>query len=247
MAIIKSKSATSLLTKSSFIDLGDLSLQSQRVLEEAQINARQVIKEAREKADQIIEGASDKGFAEGKKQGILTGHEEGFDLGREESLGQFAPQLDGLKHSFSKAIEHWEDQRKRLYLEAREDVLEFALTMAKKITHKIVQTDSSIVRDQVIEALALLAEPTSAIISVAPQDRQTLEAMLPDIVQQIANCTHVQLQDDPSITQGGCLITTKQGRIDATIERQIERIVEALCPGDVIEKSDRELTSNDCT
>ena len=92
-----------------------------------------------------------------------------------------------------------------------------------------------------------LAEPTSAIVSVAPQDRQTVETMLPDIIQQIANCTHIELQDDQSITQGGCIIKTKQGSIDATIERQIQRIVEALCPGDVNENPDEELMVNDCT
>lgn len=241
MAIIKGKSAAALLTKSSIIDLGDLSRQSNRVLEEAQSKAKQIIKEAEEKAQQLIEDGSEKGYGEGKEQGMLAGREEGFDTGRAEALSEFAPQLDELKQSLSKAIEHWEEERKRLFLEAREDVLEFALTMAKKITHKVVQTDPSIVKDQVIQALALLAEPTSAIISVAPQDRQTIETMLPDIVQQIANCTHVELQDDPSITQGGCIITTKQGSIDATIERQIERIVETLCPGDVNKETEEEL------
>ena len=241
MAIIKSKSAAALLNKSSIIDLGDLSRQSTRILEEAQSKANLIIKEAEDKAQQLIENASAKGYGEGKDQGMLAGREEGFDAGREEALSQFASQLDELKQSFSKAIEHWEDQRKQLFLEAREDVLEFALNMAKKITHKVVQTDPSVVRDQVIEALALLAEPTSAIVSVAPQDRQTVETMLPDIVHQIANCTHIELQDDPSITQGGCLIKTRKGSIDATIERQIQRIVESLCPEGVNEKSDREL------
>lgn len=241
MAIIKSKSAAALLNKSSIIDLGDLSRQSTRVLEEAQSKANLIIKEAEDKAQQLIEGASEKGYGDGKEQGMLAGREEGYDTGRAEVLSEFAPQLDELKQSFSKAIEHWEEERKRLYLEAREDVLEFALNMAEKITHKIVQTDPSVVGDQVIEALALLAEPTTAIVSVAPEDRQTVEAMLPDIVQQIANCTHIELQDDPSITKGGCLIKTKQGSIDATIERQIQRIVETLCPEGVNEKSHREL------
>lgn len=241
MAIIKSKSAAALLNKSSIIDLGDLSRQSNRVLEEAQSKADIIIKEAEDKAQQLIEDASEKGYGDGKEQGMLAGREEGYDTGRQEALSQFAPQLDGLKQSFSKAIEDWEEERKRLFLEAREDVLEFALNMAKKITHKVVQTDPSVVRDQVIEALALLAEPTSAIVSVAPEDRQTVETMLPDIVQQIANCTHIELQDDPSITQGGCIINTKQGSIDATIERQIQRIVETLCPEGVNEKSHREL------
>lgn len=238
MAIIKSKSATALLTRSSVIDLGDLSRQSNRILEEAQSQASQIIKEAKEEADQLIEGASEKGYAEGKKQGVLAGHEEGLDTGRQEALSQFVPQLEELKTSFSSAIEHWENERHRMYLEAREDVLEFALTMAKKITHRIVQTDPSIAGDQIIEALALLAEPTSVVVSVSPLDRQTIEKMLPDIVQQIANCTHIELQDDPALTQGGCLIKTRQGSINATIERQIERIVESLCPGDVVEIPD---------
>lgn len=241
MAIIKSKCAVSLLDKSSFIDLGDLSLQSTRILEESQSNARQIIKEANEKAEQIIGCAAEKGYAEGEKQGNLDGHKEGYEAGREEALSQFAPLLEELKKSFSSAVEQWENERNQLFLEARDDVLEFALTMAEKITHKVVQTDPMIAKNQIIEALALLAEPTSVVVSVAPQDRNIIEGMLPDIVQQMSNCTHIELRDDPAITQGGCLISTKQGSIDATIERQIERIVETLCPYGADEKTDREI------
>lgn len=241
MAIIKSKSAVSLLDKSAFIDLGDLSRQSTRILEESQSKANQILKEANEKAEKIIAGAEEKGFTEGEKQGNIVGHKAGFETGREEALNHIGPLLEELKKSFSSAIEQWENERNQLFLEARDDVLEFALAMAKKITHKVVQTDLGIVKDQVIEALMLLAEPTSVVVSVAPQDRQTIEGMLPDIVQQLSNCTHIELQDDPEITQGGCLITTKQGSIDATIERQIERIVDTLCPCDAGEKTDREI------
>ena len=228
------------MSKSSLIDLGDLSRQSNQLLEVAQIEAKQIIKEAKEKAEKIIEGASEKGFAQGKEQGSIDGREEGLDKGRKEALEQFTPELVELKTSFSKAIVNWEDERNQLYQEARDDVIEFAMTMAKKITHRLVQTDSTIIKDQIVEALALLAEPTSALVSVAPQDRQTIDSILPEILQQIKNCTHIELKEDQALTPGGCIITTKQGSIDATIEKQIDRIVKTICPQEDDKESDRE-------
>ena len=52
--------------------------------------------------------------------------------------------------------------------------------------------------------------------------------MLTDLVERIGQCTHAELRDDPSIGRGGCVISTGRGRIDATIDRQLERISQAL-------------------
>ncbi|MCH7847137.1 MAG: hypothetical protein IIB53_02120 [Planctomycetes bacterium] len=233
MALIKNTTAGPLPKGTSVFNLGDLARESKHVLQEAKQKAQQIMERAEEEAAKLVDSATDRGFAEGKDQGLAQGREEGRQAGRAEAIAEFTPQLTDLQVAFNAALAHWETDRNSMLLAAREDVLRLALAVAEKVTYRIIQTDSTVIGDQLAEALALLVAPRAVTVAVAPQDRALVEAMLPDLIDKISTCTHAAIRDDPSVTPGGCVISTGAGRIDATIERQIQRIVDTLLPQSV--------------
>ena len=233
MALIKNKTAGPLPKGTSVFNLGDLARESKHVLQEAKQKAQQIMRRAEEEAAKLVDSATDRGFAEGKDQGLAQGREEGRQAGRAEAIAEFTPQLTDLQVAFNAALAHWETDRNSMLLAAREDVLRLALAVAEKVTYRIIQTDSTVIGDQLAEALALLVAPRAVTVAVAPQDRALVEAMLPELIDKISTCTHAAIRDDPSVTPGGCVISTGAGRIDATIERQIQRIVDTLLPQSV--------------
>ncbi|MCH8209855.1 MAG: hypothetical protein IIB99_00645 [Planctomycetes bacterium] len=233
MALIKNTTAGPLPKGTSVFNLGDLARESKHVLQEAKQKAQQIMRRAEEEAAKLVDSATDRGFAEGKDQGLAQGREEGRQAGRAEAIAEFTPQLTDLQVAFNAALAHWETDRNSMLLAAREDVLRLALAVAEKVTYRIIQTDSTVIGDQLAEALALLVAPRAVTVAVAPQDRALVEAMLPDLIDKISTCTHAAIRDDPSVTPGGCVISTGAGRIDATIERQIQRIVDTLLPQSV--------------
>ncbi len=230
MALIKKTTAGSLHKGASVFNLGDLTRESKHVLREAKERAQQIMQQAEQEAATLVASATDRGFAEGKDRGLAQGREEGRKAGRAEAIGEFTPQLADLQVAFTAAFEQWEADRNSMLLAAREDVLRLALAVAEKVTHRIIQTDSTVIGDQLAEALALLVAPRAVTVAVAPQDRALVESMLPELIDKINTCTHAAIRDDPSVTRGGCVISTGAGRIDATIERQIQRIVDTLLP-----------------
>jgi flagellar assembly protein FliH len=230
MALIKNTTAGPLTKGASVFDLGDLTRESEHLLQEAKQQAQQIMQRAEQEAAKLVDSATDRGFAEGKDRGLAQGREEGRQAGRAEAIAEFTPQLKDLQVSFTAALEQWEADRNGMLLAAREDVLRLALAVAEKVTYRIIQTDSTVIGDQLAEALALLVAPRAVTVAVAPQDRALVEAMLPELIDKINTCTHAAIRDDPSVTRGGCVISTGAGRIDATIERQIQRIVDTLLP-----------------
>ena len=230
MALIKNTRAGPLAKGASVFDLSDLTRESEHRLQEAKQQSQQIMQRAEQEAARLVDSATDRGFAEGKDQGLAQGREEGRQAGRAEAIAEVTPQLKDLQVSFTAAFEQWEADRNGMLLAAREDVLRLALAVAEKVTYRIIQTDSTVIGDQLAEALALLAAPRAVTVAVAPQDRALVEAMLPELIDKINTCTHAAIRDDPSVTPGGCVISTGAGRIDATIERQIQRIVDTLLP-----------------
>jgi flagellar assembly protein FliH len=229
MGLIKNTEAHRVV-KHGFQDLGDLKLQAERLLDEARAEARRIVDEARATAEALIAESGPRGFAEGKQRGLGEGHEEGRRRGREEAIDELRSRLDQLVPSWTGALESFEAQRADLLLAAREDILELGLTMGGKITHRVIEADPKVVTDQVAEALALVADASAVTVAVNPEDRALVEAVLGEIVEKIGVCTHVDLREDEQVGRGGCVLTTGKGRIDATVDRQIERIVDTLLP-----------------
>lgn len=224
MALIKNTEAAGLVKQGVVLDLGDLNRQAERVLEQARAEAQRIVEHSRAEAQELVAQAAQRGHAEGKEQGLAEGREQG----REEAVGKFKTQIGDLITSWTEAAQRWESDRNAMLDAAREDVLEFALAMGTKITHRTIEADPTVVTDQLAEALALLAEPTAVTVSLNPEDRPMVEAVLPDMLQRLSRCAHIDVREEATVSRGGCIVASGKGRIDATIECQIDRIVATI-------------------
>ena len=67
-------------------------------------------------------------------------------------------------------------------------------------------------------------------IAINPQQRATLNEMLPKLTLNWPKLEHVEIVDDATIAPGGCRIFTNAGVIDADLDQQLARIASDLIP-----------------
>lgn len=230
MPLIKNAQSARLINSAVVLDLGDLDRQAQRILENAKAKARKTLDEAKEKSDKLIANADAVGHAQGLKRGLEEGREQGRKEGHEQAIAELRPQLQQIVESWTAALEQWEASRSEMLLSAKEDALAFAVAMGEKIIFRTIEVDPSIVEDQLADALALLSQPSAVTITVNPADRDLVEEVLPELMRSADACKHASVSNDPEITRGGCIVRTAGGEVDATIETQLDRIVEAVLP-----------------
>lgn len=230
MALIKHAKSDRLLKDAIVLDMSDLAQQARRMLDNARAEAQRIVEQGKAEAQQLIDSADEGGYAQGFERGMAEGREAGEREGREQALQQHAQQLATLTQQWTASLEQWESQREAMFHDAAEDVIRFAFLLARKVTHRVIESDPTVVRDQLAEALKLLSRPSAVEVVVNPEDRAMAEHVLPELASTIARCEHVALREDASIARGGCVIATAGGRIDATIETQLDRIAEALVP-----------------
>ncbi len=230
MTLIKSAHSKRLLQHAVVLDMGDLGQQAQRMLDVAREQADRITADATAKAQQLVDGADKKGYLEGLSRGRKEGHEAGLLEGRVQAIAEFRDRLEQLATGWTDAIALWEQERSQMLQEAREDVIRFAIDVTDKVVRRVVQSDPSVVTDQVVEALTLLARPTAVEIQVHPEDRAIVEELLPRMTTTVQACEHISISTAESISRGGCVVKTSGGKIDASLETQIARIAEALVP-----------------
>lgn len=229
MALIKSRDTGGLVTRG-FEDLGDLKHQASEIIAAARIQAGQILDAARAEAAVLVDEASPRGRAEGREQGRAEGRAEGERLGREEAVERFTAQFEALAVSWTAALGEFETLRHDMMQAARQDIVELALTMGGKIARRVIEADPDVVKDQVAEVLGHVTAPSRVTVSINPKDRVLVKSVLPALCERLTTGTDVELRDDPDIERGGCVLSTGSGRIDATVETQVQRMAEALLP-----------------
>ena len=74
----------------------------------------------------------------------------------------------------------------------------------------------------------LSKEETKITLKVNPIQVSLIKSEIPDIMSNVGLDAKIMVVPDEDVMEGGCLLTTTNGVIDATIETQLSVISEAL-------------------
>jgi len=153
-----------------------------------------------------------KGFAKGEKAGI--------ELGKK--------QIDPVLLNFRQALSELEKVKKQIYLKAEKETVGLALAVAKKIVCHEIVTNQEVVLDVVKKALKQVMDHEKIVIKMNPSDLRFIESADVRVTKLDDDLEDVTLQADNAIQNGGCIIETGLGQIDARIEKQIQAVEEAF-------------------
>lgn len=232
MALLKSTAATPAIKEAVVLDLGDVAAQAAKVRAAAQAKAAEIVAAAERKAAEITAGAEQRGHAQGEERGRAEGYEAGRKAGRDEAFAEASDSLQQVTAAWHDVAAQWDAQRQEMHREARQAVLEFALRMAEKLIHRAIEVDPTVVVDQLAGALSHVLRPLDVAVRVHADDLPLLHEALPDLMAEFSHLQHVRLVEDAEVTRGGCVVSFGQGRIDATIEKQLERVIDTILPAE---------------
>ncbi len=169
------------------------------------IDDRNLISRAKEEANSIRDAAQREGY------------QDGINAAKEDIQAL----RDGIEQFFG--------AKQKILNVIAPDILSISLDIAKKIIKKEAAEDPDVILGNIKEVLKDLSkEETKITLKVNPAQVAMLKQQVPDIVSMSGLEAKVLIVPDENTMEGGCLVTTTNGVIDATIETQIEIISEAL-------------------
>lgn len=169
------------------------------------IDDRNLISRAREEAKAIKEAAAKEGYQEG--------------------LNAAESEIADLRD----AISNFLNAKQAVFDSIAPDILEISLEIAKKIIKKESVEDSSIILENIKDIMnGLSKEEKKITLKVNPAQCAMLKQEVPEIISSKGFEATVSIIPDETIMEGGCILTTANGVIDATIESQLSIISEVL-------------------
>jgi flagellar assembly protein FliH len=162
--------------------------------------------------DKMEEQAYTAGYEDGAKAGFASGMEKAEEVLR---------RLEGLIFGLEKT-------RAEVYGELEQEILDLVIRIAEKVIHAEIRSKDS-TRTSILEAgLRKFKDSGKVRVRVAPADLEAIEKVLPVLKEQNGVVGKVSLQEDPEVSEGGCVIESDQCEVDGRIEVTLQAIEEAL-------------------
>lgn len=162
----------------------------------------------RSEAEQLADNAYQQGISEGFSRAELE-----FGTAA-KSLLLACQQLDNL--------------RQTLIANSRQEMIDFALTIAERILRLSIREQDHTVIATIEEALNLAVKSDEYAIHINPDDFEILNAKAVDIIAGISGLQNIVIKKDNSIEKGGVFIESENCTIDATVASQLELIREEI-------------------
>lgn len=160
--------------------------------------------------ERIRKQAFEQGFAEGERSGAEAARGEGEE--KLERMGKIVAELASCKSS--------------LRAEAEREVVELAFAVARRVLHRELTLDPGVAAALVGSCLDEFAGAETVRILLNQADLELVR-------ERIATERGVEIETvaDDSVSPGGAVIETRQGKLDARIESQLEEIESGLADG----------------
>jgi len=230
MPLLKQTQTTPAIKEAVVLDLADVGAQAAKIRMAAEAQASDILRQAEQKAQQISVGAEAKGYEQGKAKGYEEGYQQGLQQGHDQAYADANDQLQQLMAAWSDVAGQWDTQLRDMQREAKQAVMELALRLSERLVHRVIEVDPTVVVDQLGQVLSHVLRPLDVSVRVHPDDIEILEEALPDLLEEFAHLKHVELHGDATMSRGGCAAAFGQGHIDASIETQLERVIDAMLP-----------------
>lgn len=220
---------------------------SDQILQNAETDADRIIEDAQKAAERIKRAAMQAAIKERTQaleearriqQEAEASREEIFRQTREQALidekneidSNYRPMVEQAFEDFGKVIESTQLALSKMLEDNRDDLIDLALQVARRLIHRVQDEDRELVLRTVEEALKRARERQQVTLHVHPDDLKILEIHKLDLIHKFDDIKTVQLEVDRRVDRGGVRIETPSGIIDARIRTQVDEIMRAVLP-----------------
>ncbi len=169
------------------------------------IDDRNLISRAQEEADTIKETAAKEGYRAG--------------------IEQAETDIIALRSKIADFI----SSKQEVFEFIAPDILEISVDIARKIIKKEVEQDPQVILNSIVDVMRTLSKEEPRItVKLNPLQVDLVKTELPEYISSMGIDAKIVVVGDDTIEEGGCILNTNNGIVDASIDTQLEIIKEAL-------------------
>jgi len=185
----------------------------------AEDEAGKIIAEAGEKVKQM-EAESRATLENERKEAVEEGHAEG----REAGFAEGKAEVERLIQRTQTVLQRAQDKRTEILAETEQEIINLVLLIARKVVKAITESQRNVIDLNVVQALRKVKGRGDIIIRVNMADLKLTTSHTKDYINLVEGVKSIQVVEDSTVDEGGCIIETDFGEIDARIASQLAEL-----------------------
>lgn len=201
-------------------DMDALRAEAQAALAQARAQSAELLEDAQVQAEALREAAWQEGHHQGRTEARASVEAEmraAWDA-RGEALRD---EVDGMVTQIGAA-------REALWARQEPEMVALALDIARQVVKTEVTQNPEVVRALIANAVRRITDKDNVRVRVSIADAPRVKEMRQDLMEMMDGLRHLEIVDDRRVGEGGCVIETNAGTIDAKIETQLSEVARAL-------------------
>jgi len=190
--------------------------EAEEIKRQAQAEAEKLITEAGEKIKQM-EAESHATLENERKGAVEAGNAEG----REAGFAEGKAEVERLIQRTQTVLERAQNKRTEILAETEQEIINLVLLIARKAVKAITESQRNVIDLNVVQALRKVKGRGNIIIRVNMADLKLTTAHTKDYISLVEGVKSIQVVEDSTVDEGGCIIETDFGEIDARISSQL--------------------------
>ncbi|MGI4790167.1 MAG: FliH/SctL family protein [Janthinobacterium lividum] len=201
-------------------DLADLMADAELVLTSARSEAAELLDDARTQAEALREAAWQEGFHSGKVEARAAVETE--------MRADWAVRQDALRAELDAIAADIATAREALWLSQESEMVALTLDIARQVIKTEVTQNPAVVHAVIANALRRITDKENVRVRVSVVDAPRVKEAREDLMEIVDGLRFIEIVEDRRVGDGGCVIETNAGTIDAKIETQIAEVARAL-------------------
>ena len=205
--------------KTAFDEVRRQSDQAQIIKADADAQAASIIEKAKAEAAQII------AQAEAERENLKSNaHDEGYQIGKKSGYEEGKAEVDRLVERMHKMIDAVMIRREEILQETESQIVELVILMTRKVIKILSENQKNVVMANTLAALKKLKARGQVTLRVNLEDVKLTTAHVDEFIQHVEKVEGITVLEDSSVDQGGCIVETDFGAIDARISSQLNEL-----------------------
>ncbi|BBI34440.1 flagellar assembly protein FliH [Cohnella abietis] len=209
-----------------------------RIISDAEQTAQQILQQAQEAAAGIRAAAEQEAEAwwqSRREEDELfreevnrQGYDEGYHIGVKQAEEDLKLDWEARLHSAQAIVEKAYETKETLITEGESFLVELSCSIAEKIINRKLSEAPEMAMKLFEQALSRRKEQGVIVLCVSPAQFAFVQAAKDELIVTLDSQADLQIVPDSSVKDGGCIVRSSFGSIDARVDTQLEAIREQL-------------------
>lgn len=186
----------------------------------AEINRKQIELQIETEALAKLKEIEERAYQEAYELGLIEGTEKAYS----DFKGEIKAKLDVL----DQMLGLFEKIKVELVEESEAQIVQLLQLIAEKIAMSHVEIHNEVILDVIRKVIEDAQTDEDVILKVSNEDFMFIESVRERLDKKLDYLKRVRMEAVDDIKSGGCILETRYGAIDATLDRRLEKVWQAI-------------------